>query len=476
MGTKIAVALVAAALGAGLVSGVAEAAPARTAVPDGVRDSVDYLVGTYGVTEQEALRRLDLQRSAVALDGALRGSTAYGGMYLDQEAGGVLVVQATKTAAVEPFLARLPDRAHVRTKVVRNSLASLRATEARISAQVGAGPDAVYLPAVSERDNKVVVWERGWVKQTSLTAGAEDAKARAAVAAQPDVEVRPLALPTPYSTPNVDWGYCHPLYCTQHGPWRGGLRLDVQRDNGTWGGCTSGFNLRSSGGGFPGKAWVLTAGHCVVGKTNNTPIRHNGVGVVNQHGIEKNAYPYDYAALGYLTQADENSWLNSQTGHNRVLKYCRNGGTDSNADTPCGAQATSTDELITGIHPLADVKAGWVVCASGSGSNATNYPDSVDSGSGVGYLPGTRCGRVLSTDVGINTDLCARPGDSGSPLFSQVDHTALGILEGSLQSRGGACWAGEQNNYVPIDTILEELDARIAGQGSTFTVITTATG
>lgn len=93
------------------------------------------------------------------------------------------------------------------------------------------------------------------------------------------------------------------------------------------------------------------------------------------------------------------------------------------------------------------------MCATGWPSSAVNYPDSEDSG--AGYLVGTRCGRVLSTDVGINTDLCARPGDSGGPLYSQTDHTALGI---------------------PIETIITDLNARIASQGSTFTVITTPNG
>ena len=159
-----------------------------------------------------------------------------------------------------------------------------------------------------------------------------------------------------------------------------------------------------------------------------------------------------------------------------MLKYCRNGGLDSNGDTPCGQQATSVDEEITGTHALAEIKAGWIVCATGSGSSAYNYPDSVDSGAGQDYLVGTRCGRVLSTDVGINTDLCARAGDSGGPLFSQVDHTALGILEGGQQSRSGPCQLGELNNYVPIETIIDELNARIAGQGSVFSVITTPNG
>ncbi len=445
---------------------------------ESVRESVRYLVKTYGVSEREALRRLELQKQADGLDEALRRDAGgeYGGMWIDHAAGGELVVAMTDPAVADPHLAKLADRSHVRTRTVEHSLAGLAEARERIVARVGSGPEAVYLPAVSETENRVVVWERAWVPQAMGTSSAADT-AKRAVAAEPGVAVvRPLAKPQPLSTPNVDWGFCHPLYCTNYGPMRGGLRLDMKRDNGTWGGCTSGFNLRSTGGGFPGKAWVLTAGHCMATKTNGTPTQHNGVAVLQQHGIEKNLYPYDYAALPYLDSATATTWLDGQTGRNRVLKYCRNGGLDSNGDTPCGEQATSVDEQITGTHTLAEIKAGWVVCASGSGSSAINYPDSVDSGAGQDYLVGTRCGRVLSTDVGINTDICARAGDSGGPLFSQVDHSALGILEGSQQARSGPCQLGELNNYVPIETVITELNARIAGQGSTFAVITTPNG
>jgi len=449
--------------------------------PASVRESVRYLVDNYRVNEQEALRRLELQTDGLKLDELLRRDRGaeYGGLWLDQDKG-QLVVAMTKPAAAEPYLKAMPDRSGVRTQQVQHSLRQLTAAKDRVAAKVGAGPEAVYLPSVTESENRVVLWERDWVAQEKAAvraAAAEANTAQAAASAESGMVVsRVLKNPNALSTPNVDLGFCHPLYCTNYGPMRGGLRLDMKRDDGTWGGCTSAFNLRSTGGGFPGKGWVLTAGHCMRTKTNNTPTQHNGNEVVQQHGIEKSSYPYDYAALPYVNDAASTKWLEGQTGRNRVLKYCRNGGMDSNGDTPCGQQATSVDEYITGARKLADIKAGYVVCASGTASSAVNYPDSVDSGAGAGYLVGTRCGRVLSTDVGINTDLCARPGDSGGPLFSQADHAALGILIGNQQSRSGPCQAGELNNYAPIETITTDLSERIASQGSKFAVITTPNG
>ncbi|WP_394617783.1 trypsin-like serine protease [Lentzea sp. JNUCC 0626] len=455
----------------------ATAGPTITIDADSVRESIDYLKAQYKVSEREALRRLQLQKDATALAATLKkdAPAEYGGMWLDQEAGGKLVVAMTRPAAAQRQIAALPDRANVNVRTVKNSLATLQATHDRIAQQVGAGAESVYLPAVSQTENRVVVWERAWLKQPGAPAQAQELSA---LNADPTVvSARTLKQPTPYSSVDpIDWGFCHPLYCTNYGPMRGGLRLDIRRDNQTTGGCTAAFNLRTTGGLYPGVPWVLTAGHCVVGKQNLVPTEHNHQVILDQHGIEKNAYPYDYAAVRYVDQATANQWLENQTNRNTVLKYCRNGGLDSNGDTPCGPQATSQNQEITSVTPLEEILPNAIVCGSGSGSSTVNYPDSYDSGAGAGYLVGTRCGRVLSIDVGINTDICARNGDSGSPLFSQVTKAGLGILNGSQQSRSGACQLGELNNYSPLSTILEDLSARQASGGSVFNVITTPNG
>lgn len=458
-------AAVAVALPALVASNVDAAVDKSTLDPAKVAASVGYLEQTYGVSQAEALRRLDLQLDATQLDTTLRAkaSASYGGMSIDQQHGGVLTVDATDPEAITPFLQQLPDKQHMQTRTVRHSLAEL----SKVRAQLDSGPDADYLAAVDQQDNNVVLWRR-----------TPAAAAPKAALAQPGmVVVKDLPTPKPLAGP-VDWGYCHPLFCTGHGPMRGGLRLDYTRDNGTMGGCTAGFNVRSSGGGFPDNtAWVLTAGHCSNGKTNNVPTQHNGAAIVNQHGPEKHSYPYDYSFVQYVNQATADTWLNNQTPHNEVLLYCRPGGLDS-TQACNGQNATSANQPITGIHQLADIMAGWVVCADGSASDKRNYPQSVDSGAGFDYLPGTRCGQVTSTDVGINTDICARAGDSGGPLFSQVDSTALGILEGNLpgQDRTGPCYAGEANNYSPIGVIMEDINAYSGGLGAHFQVITTPNG
>ena len=65
----VVVALVAAMTGALSPSG--GAAP-KSVDPESAQESVRYLVKAYGVSEQEALRRLELQRQADGLDEVLR--------------------------------------------------------------------------------------------------------------------------------------------------------------------------------------------------------------------------------------------------------------------------------------------------------------------------------------------------------------------------------------------------------------------
>ncbi len=453
------------------------APPVDLLVPATVRESTEYLVASFQVDQQEALRRLELQRTAAKLDAALRVEAAdeYAGMWMDQQAGGLLMIATTDPTATQARLTGVHDSAHVRTTQVQHTLAQLTATRDALIAQLGTGAVVPHLPTISAAENRVVVWERSWAEGWSP--GADPlATLDPAAADQVVARAAPPADTTSHGSPNgvpggaVDPGFCHPHHCTGHGPMRGGMRLNGQRDNGTWGGCTAGFNVRSTGGDFPGAAWVLTAGHCVVGKTNNVPLQHNGTPVVEQHGVESNSYPYDYALLPYVDPAAATTWLDGQAEHNLVLKHC------PGDPAVCGDRTTSADQPITGVTPLDSVVVNSVVCASGSASSAATYPDVTDSGAGAGFLSGTRCGLVTSTDVGINTDLCSRAGDSGGPLFDQVNQSALGILEGNLQSRTGPCAAGEVNNYSPLSTILQDAAGQLDAKGSTFSVITTPTG
>src|SRR3954469_15241230 len=88
--------------GAALAAVPADAQTVPTLDPAQVRGSVAYLRQTYGVSEQEALRRLALQQTAQDLAGRLaqHAPSTYAGVWLDQAAGGRLVVATTAPASV----------------------------------------------------------------------------------------------------------------------------------------------------------------------------------------------------------------------------------------------------------------------------------------------------------------------------------------------------------------------------------------
>jgi streptogrisin C len=465
------------------VTGPAHAGPPNLD-PHQVRGSIAHLRKTYGVTEREALRRLQLQVTAAGLADRLQRQSAgsYAGLSLDQEHGGVLVVATTQPLATAKLLTRTPDRAHITVKKVAYSLSHLRATRQRVAAELGDGPESVLLPRVSEETNRVVVWKRDWlVAVKPFAAQAQGALDRVVAESGGTVVVRSQPRPNPLSAQG-DVGQCHPLYCTGYGPMRGGIRLDLQRDDGSTGGCTSGFNVRAQGGSYDGQAFVLTAGHCVVSARHqhqDFAYHQNDLVLREEAGLAVNNFPFDYALMPYADQAAANVWLNSAAEHNLVLAWCRNGGMDSDANTPCKDGDRNDDGRvhITSVNTAAEVHAGWVVCATGAGASSVDYPDVVDSGAGAGYRPGTRCGVVTGQSNGaIDTDLCARAGDSGGPLFSEATNSAIGILEGNTQDRSGPCQAGESNNYVPLSTIFDSINGQPAALGSTFEVITTSQG
>ncbi|MDT4989175.1 MAG: streptogrisin [Micromonosporaceae bacterium] len=470
-----------------------------------VPGSIAYLRRTYGVSEAEALRRLRLQMTAQGLAGTLRQRVpaAYAGMWLDQAGGGRLVIEAKVPAAVATALGAVADRSHIVVHPAARSLDELDALRARVAAQLGDGPDSLLLPRVDETTNQVVVWKRDWliaaggaaattahpaaVADTGgqlprpFTAPAAAALGRVVAASAGAVVVRSMPRPHPLTTA-ADFNQCFPLYCTGYGAMRGGIRLDIPRDDATVGGCTAGFNIRATEGTYAGQPFVLTGGHCVNSgrHTHLDTAYHQGTPVLREiPALAVNNFPFDYALMPYTDTATAQTWLDGTPEHNLVLAWCRNGGFDSDVNTRCVDGDANDDGRvhITNLQPVADVHVGAVVCATGAGASSVDYTDAVDSGPGAGYRPGTRCGIVTGQSNGaIDTDLCARAGDSGGPLFSEVTHSAIGILEGNTQDRSGPCQDGESNNYVPVSTILGAVNGQPAAAGSTFQVITTAKG
>ncbi|MBM0236494.1 trypsin-like serine protease, partial [Micromonospora sp. ATA32] len=234
--------------------------------------------------------------------------------------------------------------------------------------------------------------------------------------------------------------------------------------NGTVGGCSVGFNVRARTGAY----YLLTAGHCVVGArhTHVDSTWHQYLGPKVPVGVEstspvlaQNAYPNDYAVMPYQAGAFSRwAYPRRVTDPRSLVTYwCV-------PDNPhCGAQG-SRDVAITGYVAQSAIQVGWVVCATGSAYTPKAGETYVDSGAGAGYLPGTRCGEITGKGSGgIDVRICARPGDSGGPLFTESDGKALGILSHGTPGQGPCSNPDENNSYAPVSTILDTVNAKTGG-------------
>jgi streptogrisin C len=157
-------------------------------------------------------------------------------------------------------------------------------------------------------------------------------------------------------------------------------------------------------------------------------------------------YPVDYSIQPV---SNPTSWVGGYQ-HNGVVDYC----TGYLTASPCGARTAG----VLGTVAYADVIVGTVACLTGSGDN-----DPKNGYHSSGAKPGTRCGEITEENGGISTNICSRKGDSGGPLFTELDGRAYGILNDGTDG-SGACPTGppgtEWSQFSPIDKILTHVGAQ----------------
>ena len=463
------------ALGAALsLSMVVAVSPATAAPPEAAppadrlakfAESIDHLRSTYGISAGEALRRLDVQRDAPAIEQALLGRfpNDFAGMWLDQPNGGVLVIRMVRPGLMNNPPAEL-DAVNYRVEGAKWSLTELRATRDRLEA---AGTPTALSFVVDEQRNVVMAYdwsttptERAATTRTRMSFADEqgqvvDAPDQSAVKADHGdwltaedtiVGTEPTEgpeLPEPPDGAAPAPQACDFLSCGPP-PMRGGFRLKIPRDNGSNGYCTNGFNVKGSNG----FVYTLTAGHCVLGPNHTKRDRssHNNVAVGYELDATRNpTYPLDYAIMPYQNPPGAGYWLPANKAKNIVYSQCR-------ADSPRTGCRNGNIGMV-GIHGYDAIRVGWVVCHTGSAT-----PDY----GGRNWLPGTRCGQVTVKDGGIRTNLCSRPTDSGGPLFSQIDNRGYGILTGGSPAQG-ECTTREYSRFSPLSKVFAdaELHSRI---------------
>jgi hypothetical protein len=185
----------------------------------------------------------------------------------------------------------------------------------------------------------------------------------------------------------------------------------------TSGRCSAGFNVTKGQSRF-----ILTAGHCGPGGTlwfsDNTGRAQLGRTVTSE-------FPGD----GDFSLIQEENGQQS-SGQNVVAIGGGRGVTITAAGDPVVGEKVFRSGSTSGLHD------GEVTAL-----NATvNYPE----GSVTGL---------------IQTTVCAEPGDSGGPLFSEG--IALGVTSGG----SGDCRAGGTTFFQPVTKAMAALGVQLAGQG-----------
>ncbi|MFG2043788.1 trypsin-like serine protease [Dactylosporangium sp. NPDC048998] len=461
---------------------MAEPSPDPTSTPtsntplvndvDRARESLDYLMNKYGVTQDEAMRRLRLQERSPEIIKKVRDQVGDEllDFHIDQANGGKLVFLTSKPDAGAKALASVStDAAEARFVQSKHTAKQLEA--ARLATEKKLAGKADVTVFADKRTETINVKYSGTNAQVAV-----EVRTLAGNVAGEAVQVN---VDTSGPAPAGEQKACYLLSCDP--PARGGIRMHVRRDGGDFGSCTVGYNVRGSNG----WAYVLTAGHCVADTTRRQYTYHNGLPFTwekaadgqDEHNANAPADTryysnapsgnfYDWALLPYQTDGINWSgyWLRGQ--HNLVASSC------TTSPSPC---YSGNPYAILATQSWWDMSAGTIVCATGTGTG-TVYSEN------VGYQYGTRCGEIASVFMlnyvgdgggrGIKVNICSRKGDSGGPLFSQLQGKAYGILSGG-PAGNGSCVANEYSVYASVEQVLSNAQTKT---GLTFNVINTSNG
>ncbi|CBG68015.1 putative secreted protease [Streptomyces scabiei 87.22] len=183
---------------------------------------------------------------------------------------------------------------------------------------------------------------------------------------------------------------------------------------GTGGRCSIGFNVTDGERDF-----MLTAGHC--GPAGSVWFSDNEGRQEIGRTTESEFPGSDYSLVQYLQDAPSNRTNVVSVGDGR------------------GVRITSVGEAAVGQRVFRSGSTSGFRNGEVTGLDATvNYPEGTVSGL-------------------IETTVCAEPGDSGGPLFSEG--VALGVTSGG----NGDCKEGGTTFFQPLSDALDDLGVRLTG-------------
>lgn len=355
--------------------------------PAAVEPAVAYLRDTYGMSDEEAQRRLALQERANGLDDDLRQASGadYAGLWLDQARDAKVHV-----AIVNDDEGRVRDAAakrDVQVDVVHvsRSLDQLQGTQQRLERAVGQKHSEVYLNGIDLARNALSVHIAGQGAVSPDVQKALDEEGTAVVVTRGGSVHR-----------GGDYACIFP-YCDA--PLRAGVYIQAVNGSGLNSQCTTGFNAVRS----DGTPYVMTSGHCLIPVDGaKWYTRQVADGATHAIGNGSTFYRYKDSTgdAGLIGLDNPAGWNSGST----LVNYGFGQATLANENYNIRARSGST--------------VGTVLCFTGAQSKtACGTVDKLDatSSTGVGGL-----GRLANVS--------GQPGDSGGPVFA--NNVAYGLIQG----------------------------------------------
>ncbi|MEU9469223.1 S1 family peptidase [Streptomyces avermitilis] len=183
----------------------------------------------------------------------------------------------------------------------------------------------------------------------------------------------------------------------------------------TGGRCSAGFNVTNGQNQF-----ILTAGHC--GPAGSVWFADNTGTTQVGRTVSSNFPGGDFSLIQYDSGRATAGANVVSIGNNK------------------GVRITATGDPVVGQKVFRSGSTSGLRDGEVTGLNATvNYPEGAVTGL-------------------IQTTVCAEPGDSGGPLFSEG--VALGVTSGG----SGDCQAGGTTFFQPVTKAMTSLGVRLAGQ------------
>ena len=395
VGTLVAVVLASSAAAAGAPQAGAADPPPYLA--DASDPAVTTLAGDLGISIREAQRRIGWQEPAVELAGELERALGdrYGDLWFDPADGGRIKVGIAGGA--NALAARLIARLIARRKLtavtdlvaVRHGYTELKQAAAWLTAETARANPRAHNGLVKGLavwrlpDKNAVELDLPRGQRLTTTQQATVAAARRRLGGKLTLgtwagQTRDLACA--FLAGEFD---CDP-------PLRGGVMMYLRNASGGYDfQCTVGFNAKST---VDAKWYVMTAGHC------------GGPGQTFYVYQPRDAH---FHVLGHI--------------HNRV----RAGDDDFGIITIDNVPGWNPQPWVY-VHPSADTTSNPSYNITGSAGSAQGLRVCVS-----GAISGSDCGNVETLGGGglARVDLCAKPGDSGAPIFS--GGKARGLLVGA---------------------------------------------